>query len=125
MAYSFRDLEGKYYAILVDLDRCVECHACEVACKLENKVPPHERWIEVITVGPVKLSEKMHALYFPIMSDKCHLCNHRIKNGLEPFCVSECPTKALVFCDSEELIRLLKSEKRYIIAKVKRISESS
>ena len=28
------------YGIIVEIDRCVGCHACAVACKEENKVAP-------------------------------------------------------------------------------------
>ena len=27
-----------HYAIVVDLDRCIGCHGCEIACKNENEV---------------------------------------------------------------------------------------
>lgn len=27
------------FAMLIDLRRCIGCHACSVACKAENEVP--------------------------------------------------------------------------------------
>ena len=38
--------------LIVDLDRCIGCHACEVACKNENGVALGEYWNRVIQVGP-------------------------------------------------------------------------
>ena len=29
--------------LLVDIDKCIRCYACEVACKQENDFPPGPR----------------------------------------------------------------------------------
>jgi tetrathionate reductase subunit B len=31
---------GVRWRMALDVDRCIGCHACSVACKVENKVPP-------------------------------------------------------------------------------------
>lgn len=39
--------------LVIDLDRCIGCHACEAACKLENNVPMGVYYNKVLTIGPV------------------------------------------------------------------------
>ena len=39
--------------LVIDLDRCIGCHACEAACKLENSVPMGVYYNKVLTIGPV------------------------------------------------------------------------
>ena len=39
--------------LVIDLDRCIGCHACEVACKVENNVPMGVYYNKVLTIGPV------------------------------------------------------------------------
>ncbi len=36
------------------------------------------------------------------VTEKCYLCNHRTKEGLEPFCVVSCPTGARVYGDLDD-----------------------
>ena len=39
--------------LVIDLDRCIGCYACEAACKLENNVPMGVYYNKVLTIGPV------------------------------------------------------------------------
>ena len=41
-----------HYAIVVDLDRCIGCHGCEIACKNENNIALGEYWNKVVERGP-------------------------------------------------------------------------
>ena len=38
------------YGMVIDLDRCVGCHSCTVACRQENATPPGIRWTAVVQV---------------------------------------------------------------------------
>ena len=40
------------YAIVTDLDRCVGCLGCSVACKVVNNVPIGSYWTKILRVGP-------------------------------------------------------------------------
>lgn len=73
----------KRYAMVMDLRRCIGCHACHVACKAENEVPlgvfrTHVRYYERGEYPDTK------RYFLP------NLCNH-CKN---PPCVKVCPTGA-------------------------------
>jgi len=69
------------YGMIIDLERCVGCHACTIACKAEWEVPVvfGRNW--VYRLGPSKLDGEMASTYYP------GLCNH----CAEPACVPECP----------------------------------
>ena len=66
---------------IVDFDRaiCIGCKACLNAC-------PYD----AIYIDPVSQS-----------AEKCNFCAHRIDRGLEPACVSVCPTEAIIVGDRQ------------------------
>jgi Fe-S-cluster-containing dehydrogenase component len=81
------------YAMSIDLDRCVGCQACAVACKAENEVPdPLFRLTvsEQAGAGAKALVTFAHA--------QCFHCE-------EPACVALCPTGA-TFKDANGVVRL-------------------
>ncbi len=69
------------YGMIIDLERCVGCHACTIACRAEWEVPvPYQRnWVK--RLGPTMTDHGMAATYYP------GTCNHCDK----PPCVDECP----------------------------------
>ncbi len=71
------------YGMVVDLRRCIGCHTCEVACKMENETPLSvwQSWVKEIAKGNYPNVRKS---FLPI------LCNH----CSNPICVTVCPTKA-------------------------------
>lgn len=64
--------------VLVDARLCTGCKACVAAC------PYDARFINEAGAA-----------------EKCTFCLHRVKEGLEPACVSTCPSRAMVFGDLE------------------------
>ena len=69
------------YAMIVDLKRCVGCHACAVACRAEWNVPlPFARnWVQHL--GPENTPSGLASTFY------VGLCNHCDK----PACVPVCP----------------------------------
>lgn len=55
----------------------------------------------------------------PGVVEKCTLCDHRLRAGLEPYCVEICPAKARVFGDlddeNSEISRLLKENEAEVL----------
>lgn len=70
--------------LIVDLDRCIGCHACEVACKNENGVALGEYWNRVIQVGPHGTFPDLEQYWLPVQCQQCENAP----------CVHVCPTGA-------------------------------
>ncbi|HHW07208.1 MAG TPA: 4Fe-4S dicluster domain-containing protein [Clostridia bacterium] len=74
----------KQYAIYVDANRCVNCRACEIACKLENDLPAGPRYI-MVTETEISGKDRDTLMFLPI---PCMHCG-------EPACEKACPTGAI------------------------------
>lgn len=169
---------GKWYAIGIDIEKCIGCGNCAKACKLENDVPQepffYRSWVEQYTIKndgtmsvespnggidgftqTVPEEEIFKTFFVPKMcnhcykspcvqvcpvgatyvspegvvlvdkeycigcaycvqacpygcrylhpetetAEKCTLCYHRLKKGLNPACFEVCPTGARIYGD--------------------------
>ena len=78
------------HAIITDLNRCVGCLTCSVACKLVNNVEPGAFWNKVLRIGPHPTSTgsghfpDVEMYYLPLTCQHCE----------NPECVAVCPTEA-------------------------------
>lgn len=70
--------------LVIDLDRCIGCYACEIACKQENLVPLGMRYNRVLTMGPTGTFPNVKGYFLPMV---CQVCENAP-------CVSVCPTGA-------------------------------
>jgi len=73
------------YGMIIDLEKCIGCHACAVACKAEWEVPADKGRNWVKRLGPTATNEGLASTYYP------GLCNHCD----QPACVAACPADRL------------------------------
>jgi len=102
--------------LLVDLDKCIGCYACEVGCQQWHQVPRDKKRMRVHTIGPHKKGLRMITEYFPEATNFCDFCASNQDRSL--FCVDICPVDALQFTDDEGSVALLNSGRRYQICKI-------
>ncbi|WP_394203910.1 arsenate respiratory reductase iron-sulfur subunit ArrB [Shewanella waksmanii] len=122
---------------LQDNDKCIGCMKCQRACPYGvisyNRQVPHREWqddSELVakgTASPHLLLKQTGSKSTPYVNpergdtypetrprrttEKCTLCDHRLDHGLQPACVSACPSGARVVGDfddpSSEVSRLI------------------
>jgi Fe-S-cluster-containing dehydrogenase component len=106
------------WGLVVNLERCIGCFACEVACKQEHDLPPGEKYIRVTTLGPHELDGELAMDFVPMATDGCDFCEMRLSAGKRPACVAVCPTHALGLYHSEATLHLLRGDRRFQICKL-------
>jgi tetrathionate reductase subunit B len=89
-----KGVKGKRYGMVIDLHRCVGCHACSVACKSEFNVPlgVWRAWVEVREHGTFPHTSRS---FLP------KLCN----NCRKAPCVDVCPTGASHY-DQDDTVQI-------------------
>ncbi len=71
------------YGMAIDLKRCIGCHACTVACKAENALPPEIKWTRVLDYTTGKYPNVSRS-FLPVMCQHCE----------DGPCVGVCPSGA-------------------------------
>ncbi len=83
------------WGMLIDVRRCIGCHACSVACKAEFDVPLGETrsWVEFTEKGAYP---DVGRSFLPRL---CNQCNH-------PPCVDVCPTGATFKREEDGIVEI-------------------
>jgi Fe-S-cluster-containing dehydrogenase component len=74
------------FMMKMNQDRCISCRACELHCKLSNKVPGDAKLGQLTTVGPLGRAGKA-----PKIMNQFLTCFH----CAQPWCTVACPTGAM------------------------------
>jgi Fe-S-cluster-containing dehydrogenase component len=84
--------------VLVEPEKCTGCKACIAACPYDARLVMHPD-------GYI---------------DKCTFCHHRVEKGLDPACVSTCPTDCMYFGSIDdphsEVSQLLKTREHKVLS---------
>ena len=102
--------------LLVDLNKCIGCYACEVGCQQWHQAPRDKKRMRVHVLGPHKQGGKLITEYFPEATQFCDFCASNPDRSL--FCVDICPVRALEFCDEQGVVARLNNGGRVQISKV-------
>lgn len=73
--------------MLINLDNCVRCYACELSCREEHALSTGTtmRWCRVKTVEPRRISGELHMDFVPTLCFQCE----------RPTCAAFCPFEAI------------------------------
>ena len=88
--------------LVINVDRCIGCYSCEIACKMENDINLGERWNKLLQVEPFGDYPDVYTYW---ISFQCQQCENAP-------CVHVCPTGAsyrdadtdMVLVDKEKCI---------------------
>lgn len=91
--------------LLIDVEYCTGCHACEVACRQEHGYSLEQWGIRVAQHGPSPLRGRRFSYHFvPTPTELCNLCRQRTMRDIEPSCVQHCPTRCIEHVDGEQAV---------------------
>ena len=75
---------AKQYGFYLDLDRCVQCYACEVACKAHNGLELGIKWRRIVSLWAGRYPDVINRT----LTFSCMHCG-------KPGCVDACPVGAI------------------------------
>lgn len=73
-----------HMSMVIDLDMCIGCESCTVACKQENNVRLGSSWSRVLKMGSYGTYPDLEFYFLPVLCQHCE----------DPQCVKVCPTGA-------------------------------
>ena len=95
-------------SILINLNRCVGCWSCSMACKVAYDLEYDEFKQFVRTIGGGQTDEpggewpNLYMKWMPIYTDNCSSCSGEDSTRNQPYCVFNCPTYALSYGDLDD-----------------------
>ena len=86
----------KQYAFVIELDRCIGCKGCQVACKMENGTDLGSDRTKVRQIGPIGKYPDLQMYFLPTMCQQCE----------NPVCVRVCPSGAVYKSKEDGVVRI-------------------
>ena len=87
--------------VLIDEDKCVGARACVPACPYNQSFYP-ENDLGYFGKTYTPYEEFHNSKRKKNISMKCNLCKHRLDKGMEPSCVTVCPSECRIFGDLDD-----------------------
>ncbi len=94
----------KKMGLLVDLDFCMGCWACQSACNEKNKLPLGQTYLRMLNNKVEEVDGELMVRKFPVPLELDH-CAECVPDGKQPVCARICIGKALTFGDPEALLQ--------------------
>jgi Fe-S-cluster-containing dehydrogenase component len=87
------------YMITTHPERCIACHACEIACKSEKGLPMEATLGKIVVLGPKMVNgvPRMSSVFVP-----CFHCE-------KAFCIDACPTDAIRRREKDGLVYIVQT----------------
>jgi molybdopterin-containing oxidoreductase family iron-sulfur binding subunit len=83
-------MANKHLAMVIDTKRCIGCHTCAMACKVENNLPDGVWWNRTLTIGGDEMDTaagtfpNLEKVYLTLACQQCE----------NPACIKVCPVGA-------------------------------
>ncbi len=96
--------------MLVNLERCLGCWTCSMACKVGNGLADDDYRVAVRTLGsgkgidrPAGVFPELTMSWQPVFATSCVWCAGRSEDiPGETYCTYNCPTEALCYGDGDD-----------------------
>lgn len=95
--------------IMIDLERCIGCWTCAMACKMGWELEDDDYRVIVRTHGsgagidrPLGVYPNLRMGWQPVFQKSCTFCGPRVADEYEPYCSYNCPTQAIAFGNSDD-----------------------
>lgn len=135
------DCDPEESVLMVDIDRCISCGTCGLACQMETgKDAAHPGSCRRIKAAPEQGGENGRMITLPLMcrhcaapceyhsqynfwitcpssgahNEKniaCDFCGQRAEQGLWPACATRCTMKTIYFGPARDILFVLKEKK--------------
>ena len=103
--------------LLFDIEYCVGCQACTVACKQENGYIADQWGVKVTELNLPLPNGRVQVDFVPVVTPLCTLCAQRLAAGEDdrPSCVRHCMTQCIAYGDRETLTEQMAEMKRPVL----------
>jgi len=101
-------------ALLIDIEWCTGCHACEIAGQVMNNLKADQKCIDVSS-GRREVGYRVVLDFIAQPTDLCHLCAPRTAVGKLPACVHHCPPQVIRYGPRRELEAALAAKPHQIL----------